>query len=389
MNQKLGGEVRSRASDFVQMMIFTTAAAMLLGLGAAWWNIRAIKPLHKLTDVMRNLAKGDTSVVIPDIRSKNEVGEIVSAVQVFRTNAVETEIIKRQQEAFAIETEIKRREFMTRLADEFSASVNAIIASFSTASAELHETAREMATIAEETAFKATAIAAASEQASVNVDAVVTMTGELGNTVAEIRRQVTTSTQATAEIVQDAENARAQITHLVAAAQKIGEVVKLISDITEQTNLLALNATIEAARAGEAGRGFAVVAAEVKSLAAQTASATSEIGNKITAMQSATMDSADMIERIASSIEQLNQVSTAIATVVTEQGAATGDIRANVSQAAAVTREVSGNMMAVSKTAEGTQQSSGKVLGASGMLSERADALRMQVESFITQLRAS
>ncbi len=74
---------------------------------------------------------------------------------------------------------------------------------------------------------------------------------------------------------------------LALAAQKIGDVVKLISEIAAQTNLLALNATIEAARAGEAGRGFAVVASEVKAQASQTSKATDEISSQVGAIQSA------------------------------------------------------------------------------------------------------
>ena len=107
---------------------------------------------------------------------------------------------------------------------------------------------------------------------------------------------------------------------------RISVVVDLIQTIAAQTNLLALNATIEAARAGEAGRGFAVVASEVKSLASQTAKATDEIRQQIGGMQTVTTTAVSAIRNISSTISEINDVTTAIAAAVEEQGAATREI---------------------------------------------------------------
>ena len=124
---------------------------------------------------------------------------------------------------------------------------------------------------------------------------------------------------------------------LSSAAQKVGDVVSLISRIAAQTNLLALNATIEAARAGEAGRGFAVVAQEVKTLATQTAKATQDISGQIAEMQEATDLSVDAIDKIQKKISEVEHISTIIASAVHEQGAATQEIARNVRSAAAGT----------------------------------------------------
>ena len=151
--------------------------------------------------------------------------------------------------------------------------------------------------------------------------------------IAEIGRQVAESTQIAGRAVHEAERDQRQGAGLAEAAQKIGDVVKLINDIAGQTNLLALNATIEAARAGEAGKGFAVVASEVKSLASQTAKATEEIASQIKSIQAATGDSVEAIKAIGDTIGRINEIATTIASAVEEQGAATQEIARNVQQA--------------------------------------------------------
>ena len=139
----------------------------------------------------------------------------------------------------------------------------------------------------------------------------------------------------------EAANTSGTVRSLAQAAQKIGEVVRLINDIASQTNLLALNATIEAARAGEAGKGFAVVAIRGQGLATQTARATDEIAEQVTAMQRATQDCVGAIERIDGTIGRMNEISTSIAAAMEEQGAATQEIARNVEQAARGTADVS------------------------------------------------
>ena len=136
-------------------------------------------------------------------------------------------------------------------------------------------------------------VAAASEEASTNVQSVASATEEMSSSVNEISRQVQESARMASEAVDQARSTNERVSELSKAASRIGDVVELINTIAGQTNLLALNATIEAARAGEAGRGFAVVASEVKALAEQTAKATGEIGQQITGIQAATQDSVE------------------------------------------------------------------------------------------------
>jgi len=176
---------------------------------------------------------------------------------------------------------------------------------------------------------------------------------------------------------------------LAEAANKIGEVVELITDIADQTNLLALNATIEAARAGDAGKGFAVVASEVKNLANQTAKATDEIGTQIGGIQTATKEAVAAIEQITKTISEIDEVASGIASAVEQQGAATQEIARNVEQAAAGTQEVSSNIGGVSQAAGETGTAATQIHGAADGLSQQSERLRAEVDRFLANVRTA
>lgn len=154
------------------------------------------------------------------------------------------------------------------------------------------------------------------------------------------------------QAVSQADNTNTIISGLATAAQKIGDVVSLISEIAEQTNLLALNATIESARAGEAGKGFAVVASEVKSLAGQTANATEEISNQIAMVQSTTEEAVTAIQTITETIGKINEISSIISAAVEEQSAVTGNMSANMQTAADGVNEISSGVNEIAQATE-------------------------------------
>jgi methyl-accepting chemotaxis protein len=218
---------------------------------------------------------------------------------------------------------------------------------------------------------------------------VATATEELSSSVAEIGRQVAQSTQIAKAAVDEAQQADAIMRSLAEAASRIGEIVSLINDIASQTNLLALNATIEAARAGEAGKGFAVVAGEVKHLATQTGKATEEISQQIGAVQAETERAAHAIRSIGETINRIDGISTAIASAVEEQGAATREIARNIEQAARGTQEVSSNISDVTHAAAQAGEAASGVLSAARVLKGDADRLDHAVGGFLGQVRAA
>jgi methyl-accepting chemotaxis protein len=223
----------------------------------------------------------------------------------------------------------------------------------------------------------------ASSEASSNVNTAAAAANELSSSIGEIGRQLNQTTGVVQMAVDETHATDGEIAALAAAAQKIGDVVKLIRDIAGQTNLLALNATIEAARAGEAGRGFAVVASEVKTLAVQTARATEEIASQITAVQASTSGAVEAIRRTADRMREINRYTSAVATAVEQQSAATGEISFNVTNAAEGTNVVVSVLEAVAGSASETQGASETMLEASLAVDEAVANLRSEVEGFL------
>jgi methyl-accepting chemotaxis protein len=348
------------------------------------------KPLSAMTAAMIELAKGNFAVVLPGLGRPDEIGEIAQAVETFKVNAErkardEAEA-KIRQDQFAAK---QRKADMIKLADDFETAVGEIIETVSSASTELEASASTLTSTAVRSQDLTTKVAAASEEASTNVQSVASATEELTSSVNEISRQVQESARIAREAVDQARSTNDRVGELSKAAARIGDVVELINTIAGQTNLLALNATIEAARAGEAGRGFAVVASEVKALAQQTAKATGEIGQQITGIQAATQESVNDIRAISGTIEKLSEISSTIAAAVEEQGAATQEISRNVQQAAQGTVQVSSHITDVQYGAGETGSASAQVLSAAQSLSGESNRLKLEVGKFLTSVRAA
>jgi len=276
-----------------------------------------------------------------------------------------------------------------RLAERFERSVAAVVEAVGASAGEMGAAADDMTAAAGSSGHLLKAVEGASHEATGSVQAVAASAETLAMSVEEIARQVAESAGIAGEAVREAQATDQSVAGLSDAASRIGDVVRLISDIAERTNLLALNATIEAARAGEAGRGFAVVANEVKTLANQTARATGEIGTQITAMQGATEQAVGALRNIGATIQRMSEIATTIAGAVEEQGMATQEIARAVQQAATGTAQVDANMAEVSVAVEQTGAQSRLVGATSARLREQSATLDQEVRHFLRDLQAA
>ncbi|MBB4284774.1 globin-coupled sensor protein [Roseospira goensis] len=271
-------------------------------------------------------------------------------------------------------------------AARFEEDVHAMSEVVASAATQLETAAGLMSNNAAATSQQVEVVAAAADTASMNVQTAASATEELHASIAEIARQVAESTAISTTAVDEATRTNERVRSLAAAADKIGEVIKLINDIASQTNLLALNATIEAARAGDAGKGFAVVANEVKTLANQTSRATEDISAQVGTVQAATREAVDAIQGIGGTISHLNEIAAAIAAAVEQQGAATQEIARNAQEASGATIEVSDTITQVTARATETGGAAEEVLSAARDLTKQADDLRTKVDDFLQNL---
>lgn len=368
---------------------------LLLGLAAAlsllgFMTGRSIAgPIAGMADSMGHLADGDLNIDVPGQDRGDEIGDMATAVQVFKTNAEERQRLDSEQRANEINAAQDKRELMASLASDFQSTVGDIVEKLTQSASGMQRDAQSLQGAADQAISESSIVTNAANQASMNVQSVASATEEMTASVSEIRRQVQSSAETSRDAVSQAKETSGIMSNLSDAADKIGTVVELITDIASQTNLLALNATIEAARAGDAGKGFGVVASEVKNLAQQTQGATSDIAEQVAAIQDATAKSVSSIELIGQIINTFSEATTTISQAVEEQDNATMEISQNVQQAAQGTTEVSTSIITVNEAAKETGGSATQVLDRSKNIVDFAGSLQVSVEGFLKQVRAA
>jgi methyl-accepting chemotaxis protein len=284
------------------------------------------------------------------------------------------------------EEQEKRRLEIDAAIKAFRDGVEVILTSVKDGTGDLKLVAEKLSAASSAAWKRAAGAVQASDKATANVGSAATAAVGLENSINDINQRLNRAAEVARGAFVKAQATNDEIGGLANAAQRIGDVVKLINNIAAQTNLLALNATIEAARAGESGRGFAVVAAEVKALAVQTARATGEIAAQIATVQGSTGGAVEAIRQITASMREIDHYTSAMANAVGQQSAATGEISRHVEGASQQTKMASAVFEEVVGAISEADHSADRVLTTSQGVDAAALKLRDEIEGFLRKV---
>ncbi|MFD2206045.1 methyl-accepting chemotaxis protein [Kiloniella antarctica] len=375
-------------SDEARNKIVLISLSVLFVVGIiSWYFARSIvKPLQRSTSEMLMLAEGDKSFEISNGESTDEIGDIASALQVFKDKMIEAErLAKEQSDAEA--SKLKRAGEVSGFIQSFEGQSEDLIEQVMAVAVRIVGAASSSGTETTATGNRSFEVALSAERTSSNVDSTAAAAEELSASVSQISEQVAQSSRIVESAVTEVDLATSLVRGLEMESQKISEVSEMISAIAEQTNLLALNATIEAARAGDAGKGFAVVASEVKSLATQTAKATEQISLIIGNIQGSTGKSVTAIERIGTVINDINSTTTVIASAIEEQNEVTQEIARTASSVSTDATLVLDSVGTLTMSAARSSRKSIQMLWEAKSLDKTMNNFRTEIQSFLNSVR--
>ena len=373
-------EALSLAIGLIICLIFSVAAIAFIARSI-------IKPITLITGVMQKLSAGDTAVTLRYRERTDEIGRMIEAIEIFRSNALEIQKIQQLRRQAEEQQASERRTEMAALAEEFDSTVKHITSELAGAVTAVRDNAEAMTKVAEDTRTKSGTAVEAVAHTQENVETVARAASELSLTIDELSRRTNDVFRLTRNTAEQSESASAELAKLAASVEQILPITDLIRGLAQQTNLLALNATIEAARAGIAGRGFAVVASEVKTLAQASGKATDDIAQKIGAVRETCTSAVATISQIIAAIKDLSIHATEISSGIRQQSNETAGIFASAESAASNSRSVAANMVELNGYADATYTASNEVRHTTALLFEHTRAVQSNVERFLQHVK--
>ena len=373
-------EALSLAIGLIICLVFSVAAIAFIARSI-------IKPITLITGVMQKLSAGDTAVTLRYRERTDEIGRMIEAIEIFRSNALEIQKIQQLRRQAEEQQASERRTEMAALAEKFDSTVKHITSELAGAVTAVRDNAEAMTKVAEDTRTKSGTAVEAVAHTQENVETVARAASELSLTIDELSRRTNDVFRLTRNTAEQSESASAELAKLAASVEQILPITDLIRGLAQQTNLLALNATIEAARAGIAGRGFAVVASEVKTLAQASGKATDDIAQKIGAVRETCTSAVATISQIIAAIKDLSIHATEISSGIRQQSNETAGIFASAESAASNSRSVAANMVELNGYADVTYTASNEVRHTTALLFEHTRAVQSNVERFLQHVK--
>jgi len=348
-----------------------------------------VGPIRSVTHIMKQLSAGDTKIKMGYRGRRDEIGQMIEAIEVFRRNTIEIQAMQDSHRESEEQRALNRKREMDALAAEFEASVKNLTVQLAESVTVVRSNAETMSKAANDTSKQSNSTVETVAGTQENVDSVAQAASELARTIDELARRMNNILKLANDMSQQSETSNSGLGRLVASVERIMPITNLIQGIAQQTNLLALNATIEAARAGAAGKGFAVVAAEVKALAQQTGKATEEIAQNIGAVRETCASVVSTNGQVIAAIQNILMVTTEISAAVEEQSAATFGISTSAQSAVDSSRVIAANIRNLNGQANATYTASNSVLEATGHLFNHTRDVRNNVEKFLQYVRSS
>lgn len=391
------GEMAEASWARMQKLEQTTRVLFLVGCLLALVSVAGVtsivggsvrRSVLQIEGALSRLAKGDLRDELPGTQRKDEIGALVRAVESFRQQLLEIDVLRGREQA---EAQVKeRRQAQTLLSvQRFEQASSALLENVDGSVHELQSAAGRLEASAASAAQGSGSARTASEDVTHAVQTVAAAAEQVAASVREVLQQVARTTVVSEEVGGQIETAAGAVSQLADIAQSIGAIVDLIQSIAAQTNLLALNATIEAARAGEAGRGFAVVASEVKVLAEQTAAATKQIGEQVFAIRAAVEAASAASDAAKTGANRFVEFTTQSAAAMQQQQAAADEIARSAQRALSGALEAAQHVGQLSELVEANQAVSQLVAGSSEGMSRSQQEWRRAWEQFQAELRAA
>ncbi|HET7679143.1 MAG TPA: methyl-accepting chemotaxis protein [Xanthobacteraceae bacterium] len=379
----------ARVATAIPRILATMIAGLALVLVGGWLllHLAVKRPLNAVIATITRIARGDIESPVPRSARSDEIGAIFSALAVFRENSIARKRLEQDLTESIAQGEARRQALESNIA-EFRAAVRAVLDESAKALDVMQASARELSAAAAETEAEASKTTGASQEVSSNVGGVAAATRQLSAGTGSMAISLGRAESAIEQAASRASVASATIDSLSEVAQTIEDVTQFIDSIAQQTNLLALNATIEAARAGESGRGFAVVAAEVKTLATQTAKATTDIALRIEEMRRCTAGVVEAMRVITETTSEANAHAASITAVVTQQNEVTASISKSIQDAAGWTAGLSQVVDELACAVARTRSAAQKVEIASRETNSAAGKFNHLVDAFLHKVAA-